>query len=419
MKKYTTGQFVEIAKKIHMNKYCYEFSNYKNSQKKIKILCKEHGIFEQKPYAHLNGQGCPKCNKYHGNNVLEFIIKSNIIHNNKYNYSFVEYINSKNKVKIICPIHGEFEQSPCRHVNLKQGCPKCGRTKKLTNIEFIERAINIHKNIYDYSLVEYKNFKTKVNIICKKHGVFKQSPNAHLNGSICPKCSLDKSRKFDRFLNISKTKYGDKYDYSLTTYKRCDEEVKIICPKHGIFEQRPDYHLKRGCPICEGNMKVNTEQIKIIFNEIHDNEFDYSLVEYKGDKIKVKIICPKHGVFEQTPSYHKIGSGCPICNESSGEKNIRKFLKFHKINFKPQKKFYDCRDIHNLIYDFYLPDKNICIEYNGEQHYNVNVFFGGIKRLKDQQKKDKIKEEYCKNNGIKLIKIKYDDKIEEKLNFLV
>jgi very-short-patch-repair endonuclease len=295
----------------------------------------------------------------------------------------------------------------------------CGKVKKLTKKDFIDRSEKIHMGIYDYSLVDYRNIKNKVSIICRFHGIFSQSPSAHLKGSICPKCSLEKSRKFEDFLKKSINKHCGKYDYSLVEYKRIDRKIKIICPEHGIFEQKPESHLKRGCPICEGNMKVDTEQIKIIFNEIHDNKFDYSLVNYKGNKIKIKIICPKHGIFEQTPAYHKIGNGCPMCNESSGERKIREFLKNNKIIFKPQKKFQDCKDIHNLIFDFYLPEKNVCIEYNGEQHYIPNNFFGGMERLEDQKRKDKIKENYCKSCSINLIKIKYDESIEEKLKILL
>ena len=261
--------------------------------------------------------------------------------------------------------------------------------------------------------------KTKVKIICKKHGIFIQTPNVHLNGSICPECAKDNARKMNNFIISSKLKYNNKYDYSLVEYKRIDEKVKIICDLHGTFEQKPCLHLKKGCPICEGNMKLTTEQVKIIFNEIHDNKFDYSLVEYKGDKIKIKIICPYHGEFEQTPSYHKIGNGCPKCSESKGEKEISKYLKYHNVFYISQKKFLNCKDIKTLVFDFYLPNINTCIEYDGRQHFISNEFFGGISRLKNQQKKDKIKNEYCLNNNIHLIRINYKDNIIEKLSNLL
>ena len=226
---------------------------------------------------------------------------------------------------------------------------------------------------------------------------------------------LFRSRKIDDFLIKSKLKHNNKYDYSLIDYKRSDQKVKIICPIHGLFKQNPEFHLKRGCPICEGNMKLTTDQIIYIFKEIHDTKYDYSLVEYKGDKIKVQIICPNHGIFEQRPCNHKNGEGCPKCRESKGEIKIRKILNEHNINFISQKKFSECKDQHKLLFDFYLPEINTCIEYDGEQHFESNSFFGGDVRLINQIKKDQIKNDFCEKNNIKLLRIRYDDDIYDKL----
>jgi len=347
----------------------------------------------------------------------DFIEKSQKIHQNDYDYSLTKYINSHEKVKIICKIHGLFEQRPNNHLG-GQGCPQCGGTKKLNLQSFIKRSNDVHEKDYDYSLVDYKNNKTKVKIICRKHGIFEQIPEIHLKGSKCPKCSIEKSRRKNDFLLKSKLKYDNKYDYSLIDYKRGDKKIKIICPIHGIFEQKPKLHLKKGCPVCEKNMIPNTEQIKMIFNEIHDNKYDYSLVKYINDKTKVKIICKNHGIFEQTPGYHKIGNGCPMCNESKGEREISNTLKEKQIRFTRQKKFEDCKDIKNLYFDFYLPHHNMCIEYDGEQHYNANEFFGGVERLKDQRKKDKIKDDYCKLHQINIMRIKFNENIKDRLSFL-
>ncbi len=119
----------------------------------------------------------------------EFIKKAKIYHGNRYNYSKVKYVNSKTKIMIICKKHGEFLQTPSKHL-MGQGCFKCGcekivSLKSITTKEFIKRAIKIHNNKYDYSKVEYKNAHTKITIICKKHGKFKQSPNSHLRGRGC------------------------------------------------------------------------------------------------------------------------------------------------------------------------------------------------------------------------------------------
>ncbi len=133
--------------------------------------------------------------------------KANLIHNGKYDYSKVEYKNTDTKVIITCPIHGDFEQTPYKHINREQGCPKCkgsriSSTKSMSNEEFIEKARNIHGDKYDYSKVNYKNAHIHVNIICPKHGVFSQTPNNHLyiqNG--CPCCGKNTSKVADDWLD--------------------------------------------------------------------------------------------------------------------------------------------------------------------------------------------------------------------------
>ena len=182
-------KFVEKANKIHNNKYNYSLANYVNAHAKIKILCSKHGTFEQSPNSHLAGSGCLKCNIEKQTLGKEtFITKAKKTHDNKYDYSLVEYVNSHAKIKIKCSKHGVFEQTPTKHLS-RQGCPSCGNSKKLTKEEFIEKANNIHNNKYKYNKVDYTNAVTKIVISCYKHGSFKQTPNAHLCGHGCPKCS--------------------------------------------------------------------------------------------------------------------------------------------------------------------------------------------------------------------------------------
>jgi very-short-patch-repair endonuclease len=161
--------------------------------------------------------------------------------------------------------------------------------------------------------------------------------------------------------------------------------------------------------------KTNKEFIEQS-EKIYKYKYDYSLSEYTTSKIKVKIICKKHGVFEQRPNDHFNGCGCPICKSSKGELIITEYLSKNDILFETQKSFIDCKDKGLLKFDFYLPKHNLCIEYDGKQHFISNDFFGGEKRLIEQQKKDEIKNIYCKENNIKLIRIKYDQKI---INFLL
>ncbi len=117
----------------------------------------------------------------------EFIERAKSVHGEKYDYSKTEYIDSKTKVCIICPIHGEFWQIPFGHLN-GANCPICNSKKKQTQEEIISRFKHIHEDRYDYSKVKYKNILTDVCIICPKHGEFWQTPHSHLKGSGCPKC---------------------------------------------------------------------------------------------------------------------------------------------------------------------------------------------------------------------------------------
>lgn len=186
--------FIKKAKNKHGDKYDYSKVDYINNTTKVCIICPEHGEFWQRPHDHLKGQGCYKCGK---NRMADssrltkeiFIERSNKIHNNVYDYSLVNYINNSTPVCIICPEHGEFWQMPNGHMG-GQNCPKCSKVYKPTTEEWINKAIEIHKNKYDYSKVEYKNARTKVCIICPEHGEFWQVPYSHLSGRGCPSCDM-------------------------------------------------------------------------------------------------------------------------------------------------------------------------------------------------------------------------------------
>ena len=198
--KKTLNEFINEANKIHNNKYDYSLTKYINAKTKVKIICSKHGVFEQNANDHLRGHGCSYCAKNKKKNVYEFIKQANIIHNNKYDYSLVEYINSTIKVKIICSKHGVFKQRPNEHLKGK-GCFKCNKNYPLSKIEFIKKASKKHNNKYDYKLIDFKNVRSSIKIICPKHGVFKQKASNHLYGDGCPKCSNRISLKQIEWLN--------------------------------------------------------------------------------------------------------------------------------------------------------------------------------------------------------------------------
>jgi very-short-patch-repair endonuclease/ribosomal protein L36 len=282
--------------------------------------------------------------------------------------------------------------------------------KRLTTEEFINRANKLHNYKYDYSLVVYKNAWTKVDVICSVHGTYKQRAYSHLGGQGCITCSGKKKNTVEDFSKKGKKVHGDKYDYSLVDYKNNKTKVKIICPIHGVFEQTLNNHLKYGCSDCGGTKKLNTDNFISKSNEVHNNKFDYSLVNYKNNNTKVEIICPKHGSFKQRAGDHMRGVGCPGCNSSKGEIKVKNFLNKNNIEYMPQYKFKDCKDKKTLPFDFYLPKLNVCIEYDGSQHFNPYGWDEKGVRLYETQKHDNIKNEYCSNNNIKLVRIPYYEK---------
>jgi Zn finger protein HypA/HybF involved in hydrogenase expression len=412
--------YIEECNLFHNNKYDYSLIDLKDT--KIKIICPTHGIFEQDKRSHKK-YGCRKCAaKLRGENqslgIDKFIEKASEIHGNKYDYSLVKYRSNNIKVEIICKEHGEFMQVPLSHL-CGNGCPVCGaKSGGLKNShdkdKFIEKASKIHGEKYDYSLVKYTNNNTKVIIICKEHGEFSQLPNNHLSGQDCPKCKgLNKT--ISDFIKISNEIHGEKYDYSQVIFGKMEDSVIIVCKKHGKFLQTPNGHInkKNGCPKCKGLNKTTQDFI----NEsrlIHGNLYDYSKTEYVLAKKPLIIICNKHGDFSQAPTHHLSGQGCPVCKSSKGEKKVTDILNKMKINFKHHHIF---KDFTNYEYDFFIPEKNLCIEYDGIQHFQPVNYFGGKEAFKTQQIRDKIKNEYCFKNNIKLIRISYIEKdIENILN---
>ena len=346
----------------------------------------------------------------------QFVKEAKLVHGDKYDYSKVNYVSSKDKVEIICPIHGSFFQAPNHHLH-NHGCPVCAGVKRLDTEEFIRRAKAIHGDKYDYSKTKYVNKVTKVTITCPIHGDFEQKAEDHYRGSGCQKCWFDEHTEkqtytWNDFLLMAREKHGWKYDYSKSEWIDYTTPILIVCPKHGEFWQRPDVHIKSmGCPKC-GREKANLSEsfTKDAFInkaiETHNNKYDYSLVEYKDYHTKVKIICPTHGIFEQTPTSHANGQGCPKCLLKSQTKLWNKMKKrypgfFNEWEYSPEWLNKQRLDI---------ADKNLCIaiEFDGIQHYEPVKCFGGEERFQWQQEQDRKKEICCKENKWTLLRLRYD-----------
>lgn len=364
-----------------------------------------------------------------------FITRAKSVYNDKYDYSKTNYINSDTNIVITCPKHGDFEKRPLKFLNGTE-CGECkkedsknfGTSKKLNTKEFINKSKEIFGDKYDYSETSYVNYRTKLVITCKKHGNFEVIPNYHLsNKSGCQKCAKDiiiqkNTISKDEFIKRAVNIHGDKYDYSKIKYHNLTSKIELFCKKHGYFEVNAIHHIHSnvGCQKCGheigfSKIKDTLDDFISKANNKHKNKYNYSLVNYINSTTKVKIKCDKHGIFEQMPSMHISGQGCPICKESYGEREIRNWLESNNITFEYQKKFDGCKNKRKLPFDFYLPEHNICIEFNGSQHYKISTYFGE-ESFNKTQINDKIKEKFCKENNIKLIIIKYNDVIEVILN---
>jgi len=359
----------------------------------------------------------------------EFIDQARKIHGDKYDYSEVTYIRSTEKVKIVCLEHGKFEQKAWLHLQ-GYGCKLCAieltrRKHSLGLSEFIKRAQEKHGNIYDYSLVEYKNTGTKIKIVCPKHGSFYQRAGNHLSGDGCPECGKEKISKkkrstYDDFLKKSKSIHGNLYDYSCSEYTLSSEKIKIICYTHGSFWMTPDNHLQgQGCPEC-GKEKVSQkfsdscEDFIKKAKEVHGDKYNYDLVEYRNRVTPIKIVCPKHGIFHQRPADHLYQkSGCPSCKSSIGENWIENLLKKNEIKFIKEYSFniFDGQ-YKTLKLDFFLPELNTAIEFDGIQHSKPINHFGGKEAFLKRQLYDLYKDQWCMDNCIKLIRINHEYKIK-------
>ena len=236
--------FIDKAKKIHGDKYDYSKVNYVKNNVKITLICPKHGEFEITPNAHLNGQGCKKCAIERTHDLQrktkeQFIIDAKKIHGNRYDYSKVEYEGTDKKVCIICPKHGEFWQTPNKHLQ-GQGCRKCGREKtsylqSFTTESFIEKAKLIHGNKYDYSKTEYKGYDEKITITCPIHGDFEQTPDSHLQGSGCRICSNKLSKNENEIYNFICDLIGkDNVIKSDRLTLKNHSEIDILIPSKNI-----------------------------------------------------------------------------------------------------------------------------------------------------------------------------------------
>ncbi|MFZ4795987.1 MAG: hypothetical protein ACOYMA_00740 [Bacteroidia bacterium] len=312
----------------------------------------------------------------HKKTIYDFIENSNKIHNNKYDYSKSIYVNSRTLLTIICKEHGPFELRPAVHLAYKRGCGICNNTKN-NNDSFVKKAINIHGDSFDYSKVEYKSAREKVCIICPQHGEFHQTPDKHINfKQKCPKCDKTCKKNSQMFFDSTVLIHGDKYDYSKVNYVNFTTKVEIICKAHGSFLQTPQNHIynKQSCEKCAFiKSRLTKEEFIEKANKIHKNKYNYDKSVYNTLSKKIEIICKKHGSFWQNAQTHLIGSGCNICSRSISLKEV---MWLNILNM-PKEYRQKTLQINNKIYrvDAYNPETNTIYEFYGDfWHGNINRY---------------------------------------------
>lgn len=403
MRKLTNDEFIKNCIEKHSDRYDYSLVEYKNIRSKIYIICKEHGIFAQIAKNHKEGQGCPRCHCNRNLTKEEFIFRCKNKH--KYDYSLIEsiFIKSDDYIKVI------DINSNLIYLQLSDNHKNGIRPTKIESKSLINRLSLIHNDKFDYIIEKETYYSTdKIKLINKlTNDIFEYRVDRHLQGMSPNKVTLN------IFLYKSKEIHNDRYDYSLVKeINGNSDKVDIICSDHGIFKQSVSNHMNlgNGCPICIGKGRWNNETLISEFNKIHFNLYDYSNVNFKGVENKVDIICKKHGTFSQNIHKHLIGQGCPECKQSSrGEEFIMNYLERNEIKYIRQKSFDDCKYINRLNFDFYLPDMNTCLEFDGIQHFKPVKEFGGEKEFDLILKRDGCKNKWCIENKVNLIRIRYDE----------
>lgn len=268
-------QFVDKSTIVHDGYYDYSKCGYFDAHTPVSIICPEHGVFLQLPRKHVSGQKCPKCSRRDANTYRivspeQFITRANKVHNSRYTYPYLVYKNGHDKIQIICPDHGIFEQTIHSHL-AGHGCKQCSTRGKRTSVEpfntewFVARARAVFGDKYDYTKSIYNKSNMQVVIICPEHGEFKQVARDHLNGFGCKLCGLqtlrnNNARTKESFVALAKNVHAEVYNYDNVEYVNKDTKVIIGCAKHGLFEQTPHHHLYgQGCPKCQ----ISSNQLDI------------------------------------------------------------------------------------------------------------------------------------------------------------
>jgi hypothetical protein len=371
-------EFEKRVRAVHGGRYGLGHALYATQYDNVIVECNEHGQFFALPFNLWQGGGCPRCalrqnGLSHRITQADYLFRVNQIHGTTYDHSLIRFERMHDKIVVICRDHGQFTPTAVNYL-AGRGCPDCGhssasakRTPKLVleTGEVLARFRGIHGNYYDYTKVVYRHSNHHVEIVCRQHGSFLQTPNSHRVGKGCPECGR---------------------------VTRAAAQV------------------------------LTTEEVVPRFRQVHGDRYDYASTEYVRFRQRVTIRCPRHGHFLQTPPAHLEGKGCPRCSQSSGETRAAAWLQKHDIAFTVEFPV-DIKGSKRCRFDFFLPDHCAFLEIDGPHHFAAAPY-GGISLEKAQhhfqetKRRDALKEEWAAANGMLVYRIRWDAKIEECLGEL-
>lgn len=430
----THEQYVEELGQKNSNLEVLE--EYKGAKIPILHKCKKHNFeWNISPANALKGEGCKMCG-------IDKIVEYNLITHEEYLQEIKnlkphivvleKYIDRKTPILHHCNIHNiDYKCAPKDALN-DYGCPQCSlehfqESTRLSHEEYLSLLSIKNPNIIP--LEKYVNAKTKISHYCQIHKYkWDTSPTTVLSGGGCPKC---RSEKISNKLVLSKEEYlqklkgTNKYILPVDEYMNMKTPIMHKCLVHNLAWMTSPASVIQGCgcPNCRSekisNASLKTNE-KYLTELLERNINVVPLEKYIDGKTPILHKCLKDNyIWKIAPSYMLHNIGCPKCRYSKGEKIIADWLDDNNIEYKIQYRFDDCRDKRSLPFDFYLPDYNKIIEYDGLQHFKPVEYFGGEKDFKTTKNHDNIKNDYCKAHDIPLLRISYKQNIEEELdNFL-
>lgn len=417
-KRKTDKEFKKEVYDLVNNEYVF-LEPYVNSKTKLRVKHNKCGdIYKVRPSDFLNnGSRCPYCsNRARGKARMktdtQFQQEVYDLVGNEYVF-LGTYINTMTKIKVKHNKCGKVYKVKPNDFLQGHRCPYCSDNfhPKKTDAQFKQEVYDLVGNEYTF-LDPYVDSRTKIKVKHNKCGkVYKVTPSSFLNnGSRCPYCAGLAKKTDSQFKQEVRNLVGNEYVF-LDSYVNTMTKIKVKHNKCGnIYEVAPNNFLGgHRCPYCYDVRKTNTQFQQEVYNLV-GNEYVF-LNSYVNNRTKLRVKHNKCGnIYEIQPNNFLNGSRCPYCNSRpKGEVFINKILKSLGIKYEYQKTFDDLKDTSLLSYDFFIPDQNILIEYQGKQHYQPIDYFGGDDKFKIQQKHDKMKSDYAKGNGYNLIAVPYTE----------